>query len=1259
MQTKCGHRTRAIRSALRAFALLVMLIGLCGLSRLMAQSNTRQIVVPPPSAPAPSTTRSLTGPASSSAAQPATWAAIPGSATAIGANARGDVWIIANTPPGRDHNIYRLRGRTWQQVPGTGMRIAVDPAGNAWVVESSGAILRYTGTAWERIPGNATDIGVGAKGAVWIIGGDQSISRGVVISTPASKPANPTRGRFGAAATQAPTPTQQYRWEKVSGTAVRIAVDTEGDPWVVNSAGQIHHYKGNTWTQFPGTARDIAVGADGVVYLVGTAPSHGGFTILRSQGATWVSDGIAGESITAGAAGVVYVAQDATAANALAERVPNRLTAGSPPSLPPAPASTVAQQTPPVASPATQQPQQPVSVNMGGAAPSGPLSPDQPIAAHTGVRPMTPGMAAPTQAPSGTTGTQTASTPTQTPTQPPSSTGQHASTPTQSAPQTGSGQVPIPVQSATIQIPPTSNSTSITVPSQAVPINPPTITSTPAQSVPNSGAVVVAPPTITQPTLNQPSSSMVVAPPGTVTIPTGTITLNPVVTSGSLVVNPGGSPSIPGPSGGPTSGSVTTGSLVIPGSSASTPATISNTPLQVTGLGYVPITAPAGSIKLISSDPYVYTPGKLLCSDPEAMGTCGNVDAGFVGGYTLNTSCSSGFYDMTNGGTCWKCPDDDGNGPWLRSADPVTAGTACWRVPKESLTRAVWDKQGFAWDCHDPQFWDGKPANLNGGNCWHCPSDHPRRTANPVDSGQACATAIQNQTAAAIFLKFNGCSAPDKSTMYPKDLRRPGQPFLDIASGLSVANNAGGACWTCPVTDEQGNYLYTERNVNTLIGRKTGNNGCTVGFRYTPGRFVEPGLSGLPGVAEVLTQEQVFQRPAALTTFLYGLAHVRNFTGAQADSWVAAQWNDIATHPYQNAQIKALMHQYLISSAPAYMYASGMPGTGTADAIAAHTKLVNSFQEYMRARQTYIAQEALDMYYAWKKNVGETRSKHAESELQTLFYYGTVPLDFSSIVSAALTPTVTATAVLTSVIAAQQYGATTDPFAYISPQSDFRVVPRQFHVSNLLSRMFKPTGGGGGGGAAGEPQGYIDDAYVFKPTPAGAGAGSEAGSELGGELGGELAGESAAEGAAEGAAILAAQIDLVSGPAGIALAGVTMAAMAIQQVVEIAQAEPNLIQAKNNAMKPVNLSNLLQQTNGPDQVATFWSYATGVSNEPGNSQITTMAKNAYAAAKQSNFGQLQANPARSNPAQAKQAPPSPPPAKPGPPSPGQNPLRRN
>ena len=69
----------------------------------------------------------------------------------------------------------------------------------------------------------------------------------------------------------------------------------------------------------------------------------------------------------------------------------------------------------------------------------------------------------------------------------------------------------------------------------------------------------------------------------------------------------------------------------------------------------------------------VSNPGRMLCSaeDAGSFSYCGNTKADYVGPFTLNTTCPKGFYDPIYGGTCWKCPEDDGSGGWIRSLDAV------------------------------------------------------------------------------------------------------------------------------------------------------------------------------------------------------------------------------------------------------------------------------------------------------------------------------------------------------------------------------------------------------------------------------------------------------------------------------------------------------------------------------------------------------------------------------------------------------------
>ena len=94
---------------------------------------------------------------------------------------------------------------------------------------------------WERIPGMAQDIGVGADGTPWKIG------------------TIPGAGGFDIAEWDGSS------WVGISGGAVRIDVDPQGNPWVVNTNGSIYKYtQGFTTVRFTtetsGTSNLIPVG---------------------------------------------------------------------------------------------------------------------------------------------------------------------------------------------------------------------------------------------------------------------------------------------------------------------------------------------------------------------------------------------------------------------------------------------------------------------------------------------------------------------------------------------------------------------------------------------------------------------------------------------------------------------------------------------------------------------------------------------------------------------------------------------------------------------------------------------------------------------------------------------------------------------------------------------------------------------------------------------------------------------------------------
>jgi hypothetical protein len=97
---------------------------------------------------------------------------------------------------------------------------------------------------------------------------------------------------------------QRADWDldATGGRASRIAVAPDGSPWVVNSIGQIFHLAADSWKLVPGLARDIAIGSDGGVYVIGGDPrllQDGPIYYLERDG-NWTSLGGAALNISVG-----------------------------------------------------------------------------------------------------------------------------------------------------------------------------------------------------------------------------------------------------------------------------------------------------------------------------------------------------------------------------------------------------------------------------------------------------------------------------------------------------------------------------------------------------------------------------------------------------------------------------------------------------------------------------------------------------------------------------------------------------------------------------------------------------------------------------------------------------------------------------------------------------------------------------------------------------------------------------------------------
>ena len=129
---------------------------------------------------------------------------------------------------------------------------------------------------WVRVPGEARDISVGADGTVWVLGantypnsdfnffdnGDSDYDFGLYVL-------------------------DDYGWLEVPGAGIRLDVDPDGYPWIINSEHEIWRLSHFGWERIPGRAHDIGIGADGSVWVLGTTERRGGYEVFRYTGFGW------------------------------------------------------------------------------------------------------------------------------------------------------------------------------------------------------------------------------------------------------------------------------------------------------------------------------------------------------------------------------------------------------------------------------------------------------------------------------------------------------------------------------------------------------------------------------------------------------------------------------------------------------------------------------------------------------------------------------------------------------------------------------------------------------------------------------------------------------------------------------------------------------------------------------------------------------------------------------------------------------------
>ena len=541
----------------------------------------------------------------------------------------------------------------------------------------------------------------------------------------------------------------------------------------------------------------------------------------------------------------------------------------------------------------------------------------------------------------------------------------------------------------------------------------------------------------------------------------------------------------------------------------------------------------------------------VKCIDFSLTGSCGSDKADKLGAYSLNMKCDEGFYDPIWGGTCWKCPDDDGSGAFIRSANSIQNADACWRVPKEKTGSAIRVKNtAWAWECSSGTFWDG----YDWGACWKCPDALPRRTAYPVYSGNACATSL-NETKPAIFLKFNGCPDPQQAlasgAVTPDGKRLPGRPFLDVGAGWAQGQ-AGGLCYACPVVDRDGNFLITDRSGSAV----TAGDACTIRMKYTAAPFTEPGMAGLATVG--LIQEKQVLDPTGFTRELYRQAAANGVQ--QPTAWVGEQWADVASNPSANTYLRVAVFNRLLEAAQ----------TPAASRSPAQRAAVAAMEKYIHDKRVYVAQVSLDMYKAWKAKSDEWNASHAQSPIAQLFDYGTVPLDFLGMAAAVLAPASATSAMLVAGALSTQWSAGALAGAKEAADAAYRAAP--------IAEVANPL------------QVSVSEALVASEA--------KAATPVMVELANQVRSASSAKATTDIArAALSARIVASLAVGAIEIATTIIAAVAMDQFMSIITAQSKLEGALSTAkLQTIDLGKLISTTGGIDELR--WHFAQAVGNAP-------------------------------------------------------------
>lgn len=225
------------------------------------------------------------------------WLPVNSSARDIGIGGDRSVWALGYSADNQGNSqVYKRSGSEWYADNAAGIGIDVDPIGTPWIFNRQGEIYykNRIEDQWVKVPGQARGLGIGGDGSVWILGWDpKTDSTGNLIGYQVSK-------------------WNGSGWDPYDAYGVAIDVAPGGTPWMTNGQGEISYLdlNNNQWMKVPGRARQIGIGGDRSVWIVGWDYNSymAGYPIYRLSGGSWKFGGDFGVAVDVAPGGTPWIA---------------------------------------------------------------------------------------------------------------------------------------------------------------------------------------------------------------------------------------------------------------------------------------------------------------------------------------------------------------------------------------------------------------------------------------------------------------------------------------------------------------------------------------------------------------------------------------------------------------------------------------------------------------------------------------------------------------------------------------------------------------------------------------------------------------------------------------------------------------------------------------------------------------------------------------------------------------------------------------